>query len=133
MASKSFWAGWVGFAGLLMVVIGGIDFFQGLIAIIRGKYYVLTPSQIIVFDLTTWGWITLIWGIILALTGAALVSGAGWARWLTIVIASLNFFVQLGFVGGTQYPLWALTAMAMNIVVLYALTVRWSDVREVSV
>ena len=133
MASKSFWAGWVGFAGLLMVVIGGIDFFQGLIAIIRGKYYVLTPSQIIVFDLTTWGWITLIWGIILALTGAALVSGAGWARWLTIVIASLNFFVQLGFVGGTQYPLWALTAMAMNIVVLNALTVRWSDVREVSV
>jgi hypothetical protein len=133
MASKGFWAGWVGFAGLLMVVIGGLDFFQGLIAIIRDKYYVLTPSQIIVFDLTTWGWITLIWGIVLALTGAALVSGAGWARWLTIVIASLNFFVQLGFVGGHQYPLWALTAMALNIVVLYVLTVRWSDVREVSV
>jgi hypothetical protein len=133
MASKGFWAGWVGFAGLLMVVIGGLDFFQGLIAIIRDKYYVLTPSQIIVFDLTTWGWITLIWGIVLALTGAALVSGAGWARWLTIVIASLNFFVQLGFVGGSQYPLWALIAMALNIIVLYALTVRWSDVREVSV
>jgi hypothetical protein len=131
MASKGFWAGWVGFAGLLMVVIGVLDFFQGLIAVIRDKYYVLTPQQIIVFDMTTWGWITMIWGIIILLAGLALVSGASWARWFTIVVVSLNFFVQLGFVGNNQYPLWALTTLTMSIIVLYALTVRWTDVREV--
>jgi hypothetical protein len=133
MASEGFWAGWAWFAGLLMIVIGFLDFFQGLIAVIRDKYYVLTPSQIIVFDLTTWGWITLIWGIIVALGGFALLAGQGWARWFTIVVASLNFFVQLGFVGSSQYPLWALVVLTLNIVVLYALIVRWSDIKEANV
>jgi hypothetical protein len=133
MPSEGFWAGWVWFAGLLMIVIGFLDFFQGLIAVVRDKYYVLGPEQIIVFDLTTWGWITLIWGIIVALAGFALLAGQGWARWFTIVVASLNFIVQLGFVGSNRYPLWALVAMALNIVVLYALIVRWSDVREANV
>ena len=40
---------------------------------------------------------------------------------------SLNVFAQLGFLGNSQYPLWALTALTLNIVVLYALTVRWSE------
>ncbi len=127
MASKSFWTGWVWFAGMVMIVIGSLDFFQGLIAIIRDKYYVLTPSQIIVFDVTTWGWIMLIWGIVVAFAGFGLFTGASWARWFTIVVASLNFLVQLGFVGSAQYTLWALTVVGLNIVVLYALIVRWGD------
>ncbi|MGH3012429.1 MAG: DUF7144 family membrane protein [Gaiellaceae bacterium] len=131
MASKVFWTEWVGFAGLMMVLIGILNVIQGLIAIIRDDYYVLSAEQIIVFDLTTWGWILLIWGVILALAGWALATGAGWARWFTIVVASLNIIVQLGFVGSGQYSLWALTVLALNVLVLYALTVRWSDVQEV--
>jgi hypothetical protein len=130
MASRGFWAGWVFFAGVLMVVIGILDFFQGLIAIIRDNYYVLTPEQIIVFDLTAWGWIMLIWGLVVAAAGAALVAGRSWARWFAIVVGGLNFIVQLGFVGSSQYTLWALTVVAMNVLVLYALIVRWGDVRE---
>jgi hypothetical protein len=125
--ATSRWAGWIGFAGWLMVVIGSLDFFEGLIAVIRGKYYVLTPSQIVVFDLRTWGWITLFWGIIVALAGFGLLSRAGWARWFTIAVVSLNVLGQLGFVGSSQYPLWALTIVALSIVVLYALIVRWDE------
>src|SRR4029453_9816894 len=62
VASRSFWSGGVALAGIFMVVIGSLDFFQGLIAVIRDDYYVLTPEQIIVFDLTAWGWIMMIWG-----------------------------------------------------------------------
>jgi hypothetical protein len=130
MASRGFWTGWVVFAGLLMIVIGILDFFEGLIAIIRGEYYVLSANQVIVFDTTAWGWITLLWGIVVGLTGAALLGGKSWARWLTIVVASLNFIVQLGFVGSSQYPLWALVILTLNVLVLYALIVRWGDVRE---
>jgi hypothetical protein len=129
MATRnSSWTGWIAFAGILMVLIGAIDVFQGLIAIIRDNYYAITPNQIIVFDMTTWGWITLIWGIVLGLAGFGLLSGASWARWFTIVVASLNLIGQLGFVGNSQYPLWALTGITLTIVVLYALIVRWSDV-----
>jgi len=127
MGGSSKWTGWIGFAGWLMVIVGTLDFFEGLIAVIRGQYYVLTANQIIVFDLRTWGWITLIWGIVLLLAGLALLSGSSWARWFTIVVASLNFIGQLGFLGGAQYPLWALTVLALTLVVLYALIVHWDD------
>ena len=130
MARDDTWAGWIWFAGLLLMIIGAMDFFQGLIAVIRGSYYAVTPNQIVVLDLTEWGWITLIWGIIIALVGIGLLSGQGWARWTAIVVGSLNFLIQLGFVGSAAYPLWALTALALNIVVLYALIVRWSGVRS---
>jgi hypothetical protein len=124
---SSAWTGWIGFAGWMMIIIAMLDFFEGLIAIIRSEYYVLTPNQIIVFDTTTWGWITLIWGIVVGFAGFGLLAGQSWARWFTIVVGSLNFIVQLGFVGSSRYPLWALTVLALTAIVLYALIVRWED------
>ena len=130
MATRSSaWSGWIGFAGWLMIIIAMLMFFEGLIALIRGEYYALGPNQIVVIDTTTWGWITLIWGIVVALAGLGLLARSGWARWFAIVVGSLNFVVQLGFVGSSQYPLWALTVLALTVVVLYALIVRWDDVR----
>ena len=61
MAGSGRWSGWVSFAGLLMILIGGISFFEGLIAVIRKQYYVLTPETVIVFNVKTWGWIGSSW------------------------------------------------------------------------
>ena len=127
MSTKSSMAGWIGFAGMLMLIIGGIDFFQGLIALFEDEYYLVTQSGFLVVDLTTWGWIMLLWGVLLVLAGLGLLAGQGWARWFTIVVVTLNVFAQLGFLGNSQYPLWALTALALNVVVLYALTARWNE------
>ena len=127
MGTKASMAGWIGFAGMLMLILGGIDMFQGLIAIFEDEYFVVTADNFLVIDLTAWGWVLLIWGALLILAGLGLLAGQGWARWFTIVVVSLNFFAQLGFLGNSQYPLWALTALALNVVVLYALTARWSE------
>ncbi len=102
------WAGWIAFAGWLMVIIAAIDFFEGLIAVIRDQYYLFGPNQVIVFDMTKWGWFTMIWGIILGLAGLGLLAGSTWARWFTIVVASINVLGQLGTFGSAAYPLWAL-------------------------
>ena len=125
MNSRSM-AGWLGFAGTLMLIIGSIDFFQGLIALFEDEYFVVTPSGFLAIDLTGWGWIMLIWGVLLVLAGFGLLGGQGWARWTAILVVSLNFIAQLGFLGNSQYPLWSLTVMALNVIVLYALTARWS-------
>jgi hypothetical protein len=126
MNSKSM-AGWIAFAGTLLVLVGGIDFFQGLIALFEDEYYVPTGSGFLVFDLTGWGWTMLIWGVVLVVAGLGLAAGQGWARWFAIVVVSLNVIAQLGFLGNTQYPLWSLTVVALSIIVLYALTARWSE------
>lgn len=121
------WGGWIAFAGWLMIIIGLLDFFQGLIAIIRKEYYAIAGSQVIVFDIRTWGWITLLWGIAIGLAGMALLAGAGWARWLTVILVSVNIFEMLGFEGSSSAPLWALTVLTLNIIVLYALIAKWDD------
>ena len=118
-------AGWIGFAAIIMLIVGTLTFFEGLIAIIRDEYYVVTGSGVLLFDLTTWGWIMLFWGVLLFLAGAGLYAGSGWARWFTVVLVSLNVLAQLGFVGNSQYPLWTLTVLVLNIIVIYALTARW--------
>ena len=129
MASRGFWAGWVAFAGLLLMIIGGLDFFQGLVAVIRDQYYVAGNNGALVIDVSQWGWVMMIWGILLALVGYGLVSGASWARWVAIVGVSLNFLAQLGYDGGSGYTLWSLVVVALNILVLWALIVRWDDAK----
>jgi hypothetical protein len=126
-------AGWIAFAAVMMLVIGTLDFFEGLIAIFRDNYYVLHGNQLIVFDTTTWGWIVMLWGIALLLVGLALWAGAGWARWLTIVLVSQNTLVQLSWLGATAYPLWSLVIITLNIIVVYALCVRWEGYPEQAV
>lgn len=126
----SSWTGWIGFAGIVMVVVGVIDSVQGLIAVIRGGYFAraVTPDQIIIFDYTWWGVIMILWGIALALAGRALLSGMSWGRWFAIVAVCLNLIIQLLWTGSAAYPLWALCGIALSIIVLYALIVRWHDV-----
>ena len=123
-------AGWIGFAAIMMLVIGSLTFFEGLIAVIRKQYYALTANGVLVVDVRTWGWIMIFWGILLALVGLALLGGSLWARWFTVALASLNIIGQLGFLGSSQYPLWTLTVIALNIVVIYALVVRWEGYPE---
>ena len=129
MNSKSM-AGWIGFAGILMLLVGSIDFMQGLIALFDDEYFVVTEAGFLVLDLTGWGWAMLIWGTLLVLAGLGLLSAQSWARWFAIVVVSLNFIAQLGFLGNSQYVLWSLTVIALNFVVLYALTARWRESTE---
>jgi hypothetical protein len=119
------WSGWIGFAAIMLCIIGAVTFFEGLIAVFRDEYYVVTGNQVILFDLTTWGWIMLLWGIVLFLAGVALAAKKGWARWFTIIAVGANLLAQLGFLGNTQYPLWTLVIVGLEVAVLFALTARW--------
>ena len=127
MASSRAWTGWIGFAGLMLMIIGAIDFFEGLIAVIRDNYYAVARGQIFIMDTTKWGWITMILGVILFLVGLGLVGGAGWARWIAIILLVVNLLAQLSWLGNSAYPLWSLVVIALEIIVLFALTARWSD------
>ena len=97
----------------------------------QGRVLRLTPNQIIVFDTTTWGWITLLWGIIVLFAGL----GCSPRRLGALVrdLVAAHVFEQLGFVGNSQYPLWALTVLFLTVMVLWALIVHWDDAGEYAV
>ena len=70
----------------------------------------------------------MLWGVLLFLAALGLAAKSGWARWFTIIVLFLNLLAQLSWLGNSGYPLWSLTIVTLEIVVLYALTVRWKDV-----
>jgi|SRR6516165_2842138 uncharacterized membrane protein (DUF2068 family) len=124
---------WVDLAAFLMMLAGAIDGLQGLIAIVRNKYYSFTPNQILVVDLTTWGWILLVWGVVVALAGAGLWLRSEAARWFAVVLLLLNLIGELTFAGAHGSTLWAVTANLLTVIVLYALIVRWEGAADAGV
>ena len=122
---RGFRGDWVDLAAFFLLLTGALDFFQGLIAIARDHYYNLDPSEILVVDLTTWGWILLFWGSVVALTGIGLWLRSSPARWFAVAITVVNVIGELGFAGGASYRLWSLVVIALNLVILYALIVHW--------
>jgi hypothetical protein len=130
-AQDSSWAGWIAFAGFVLLIVGAIDVLQGFTAIIKDEYVVATPKGLAIFDVTTWGWLTLVWGVLLLLVGLGLLAGSGLARWLAIIGVGINAIGQIGFLANypQAYPLWNILIVALNILVLYALTARWQGYR----
>ena len=132
MASQDAWSGWISFAGIVIIIVGVMDVLQGFVAIIKDEYVVATAKGLAILDVTAWGWTSLIWGALLIVAGLGLLGGAGWARWLAIIGVSVNAIQQVAFLANypQAYPLWDLMIVALNIVVLYALTARWQGFRD---
>lgn len=120
------WAvGWSAFAGFMMVLLGFGWLMVGLIALADEAYFVVTPEYIFQFDVTTWGWVHLILGIIVLIAGFALFSGAVWARLVGVVVAvvaTLTAFAWLPW-----YPIWAILLIGISIAIIWALTVHGDD------
>jgi hypothetical protein len=132
MASQDAWSGWISFAGIVILIVGAMDVLQGFVAILKDEYVVATAKGLAILDVTAWGWATLIWGALLILAALGLLGGAGWARWLAIIGVAVNAVQQMAFLANypQAYPLWNLLIVALNIVVLYALTARWQGFRD---
>lgn len=120
-AEPSGWAiGWTVFAAILMTVQGGWWIMAGLVALFNDTFYVTTEDYIFRFDVTTWGWIHLLVGIVVLAAGLALFAGATWARVVGVLIAGLAMLVAFAWL--PWYPLWALLFITASIGVIWALT-----------
>lgn len=131
MATKTAWAGWIGFAGCLMVILGAIEAIQGFFALIDDEKIVATGKGLAIIDATGWGWVHLLWGLLILLAGYGLLTAQGWARWFTIFAVGLNAIAQMAFLANypNAYPLWNVAILGLEVVVLYALTVRWDEIQ----
>jgi hypothetical protein len=129
MAAKKSGAltGFVVFAGTMLLIIGGVNIFQGFIALFDDEHLVVTQDNLILVDLTGWGWVLLISGLIMVAAGLGLLAAQTWARITAIVIVIVHAIIQIAWLGA--YPVWSLLMIALDVVVLYALTAGWSDVR----
>lgn len=121
--------GWVIFAGVMMLLIGFLNFFYGLAAVVNDDVVVVGGHGAIIADLTAWGWVTMILAVILVLTGGGLLTGAAWARWVGVFLVALNAIEQVWIFPAA--PLWAFIVIILDVVILYYLTARWTGTSAV--
>jgi hypothetical protein len=113
--------GWVLFAWIMLLCAGVMNIIKGIAALDQTALWTDYGSIYVYGDLRTWGWILLIWGIVLIIAAASVWKGGGFGRWIGIFAASLNLFFQFLFL--PAYPFWALTIMVLDVLIIYGLAV----------
>jgi hypothetical protein len=117
------WLGWVYFAGVMMLALGSFHAVEGLVALFKRGYYLVSPEGLVVHvGYATWGWTFLIVGVVVALAGLGVLAGQTWARVVGVVLAAVSALLNLMFI--SAYPLWSLLIITLDVLVIYALTVH---------
>ena len=86
----------------------------------KDDLFVRTPNYVFSFDLTTWGWIHIVVGIVVAVVGGAILAGQRWALVAGIVLAIVS--ALMNFLWLPYYPVWAVVIIAFDIAVIWALS-----------
>lgn len=104
--------------GALLLVAGVVSLLQGIAALAENNVFVVGIDYTYKFDLTTWGWIHIVLGIIAVAVSAGLFRGMAWARGMTFVIAGLSIIAN--FLWMPYYPVWSIVVIALDVVVIWA-------------
>jgi hypothetical protein len=124
--------GWVvgmsAFAVLMMIMIGIFHTVEGLVALFTNEIYLIGARYVFAFDLTAWGWIHLLLGILLIIAGFGVRTGQLWARSVGIGLVALSMIGNFLFL--PYYPVWSLLIIALDFFVIWALCVYNEDAAQ---
>jgi len=122
------WVGWVVFAGMMLILVGTFHIVQGVVALFRDEVLLVAESGLVVdVDYTAWGWTHVVWGALAILVGACLLAGQTWARVVAVIVAALSALVNITFL--PAYPIWSAIMIAVDILVIWAVTVHGSEIK----
>lgn len=122
------WVGWIGFASVMLYLAGLFHVIAGIAALLNDKVYVLTPQAQWSFDITQWGWIHIIGGILAIFAAASLMQGKGYSRTIAIIVALLSAAANMSFI--PVYPIWSLLIIAVDVLVIYSVVVHGSELKD---
>jgi hypothetical protein len=122
----SVWAkGWLLFAAVMLMMVGVFHAMAGLVALFDDTYYVVGREWIFEFDVTVWGWIHLIGGVLLVMSGFGIYSGNVAARTVGVIAAALSAIANFAWL--PYQPVWSSIMIAIGVAVVWALTVHGRD------
>lgn len=109
------------FAAILLMVAGTVNIIYGIAAIGNSKFFV-NETKYVFLNLNTWGWVTLLLGIIAIIAGFSVLRGGVFGRTIGIIVASISAIGALLSVGGA-YPFWSLGVFALCVAIIHGLAV----------
>jgi hypothetical protein len=111
-------AGWVAFAGIMILIAAVLNVIWGIAAIDKASFFI-EDERFILSDLSTWGWIILVIGVLQGIAAFSIFSGGSYGRWVGILSASLGAIGALLSIPG--YPFWSLCLFFIDVLVIYGL------------
>ncbi len=123
------WVSLVVLAGALLVLSGVFTLIQALYALVDDAVFVQADGQPILLNIATWGWVHLVLGTLQVVVGLAVFRGYTWARVTAAVVVGLNAVSQMVFL--PAYPVWSIVVIAVDVLVIWALCMHGSEVRDV--
>lgn len=124
-ATPTGWVGWVVFAGLMMLINGFMNAISGIVALAKDDVYVRGSRTTVLLDLTAFGWVHLLLGILVAVAGFFVIRGATWAIAVAVVVTSVNILTQMLML--PSYPFWSVLIIALDVLILWALVVHGKE------
>jgi len=119
-AEPSAWAvGGTALGASLLIMVGLFQGFEGLAAIVNDDFFLRTEAYAFALDLTAWGWIHLVFGVILVVTGFLLLTGSPVASGIAVGLAGLSALSNFLFL--PYYPVWAVLVIALDVFVIWAI------------
>jgi hypothetical protein len=126
---RSSWAvGYEAFAAIILIVIGVFHVIAGIVALVEDQFFVVGQEWVFEFDVTTWGWIHLIAGIVVFLSGIGIFYGNVLARTVGVIVAAVSAVAN--FLWLPYYPVWSILIIALDVAVIWALTIHGRDIVE---
>lgn len=125
-SQRSGWAmGWATFAAIMLMIGGVWGVIVGLAGIAKDDFFIVSPDWVFQLDITTWGWIHLLVGIVLFASGIGIFSGNVLARTVGVIVAALGAIANFAWM--PYYPVWSIVAIAIDIAIIWALTAHGRD------
>ena len=118
--------GFISFAGIVLILAGIFHVIDGIVGLVNNDFYVKTDNWVFKFNVTSWGWIHILLGIIAILAGVGLFSGAIWARTVAVIVAAVSIIAN--FVWLPYYPWWAVLVIVLDFFVIWAVVLHGRDV-----
>jgi hypothetical protein len=124
------WTGWVVFAAALLIIEGILNMFYGLGALLNAHWFVYTHGgSAYLLNVSGWGWWMLLVGMLLTVSGALLWTGNMFGRTVGVVLAILSALENAALI--TVAPVWSIIAIAVALLVLYAVAVHGGEMKQV--
>lgn len=122
------WVGWIGFAAVMMIIGGSLNMIYGFVAALNDEWVVFTNRTDVFIDISAWGWVHILVGLLVFLCGFGVLSGNLFARTIGVIIAGLSLIANFLIV--PVYPFWALTIITIDALIIWALTAHGREMKN---
>ncbi len=125
LPQRTGWVGWIYFAAVAMIISGILNIINGLVAVFNDDWVVYTNREALLLDISGWGWLHLLVGIVVLVSGIGITKGHIAARVVAVIGVSISLIANFIFL--PAYPFWSIVIIIVDMLILWALIVHGDE------